>query len=176
MEGGESTGVWEEAGKTFSLVYRGSTEVDRHYSKPMLPWIISEIKNRQKSVQVTVEINRGNVTIREVSSGLVIISHMVKQIHKCVMEQADHTCFLYTLKPIDKEHGPIFGALGYVAAADPSQLIPANVPVDQNYQCHLLQACSEQQVRSFFHLFTSAAKRSTAMFREFIYKFPAFSS
>nr|XP_053629141.1 TBC1 domain family member 4-like [Cherax quadricarinatus] len=58
MEGGESTGVWEEAGKTFSLVYRGSTEVDRHYSKPMLPWIISEIKNRQKSVQVTVEINR----------------------------------------------------------------------------------------------------------------------
>nr|XP_045614273.1 TBC1 domain family member 1-like [Procambarus clarkii] len=150
MEGMDNTGLLGDRGEAFFLVYRGSTEVDRHYSKPMLPWIISEIKNRQKSIKVTVEINRGNVTIREVSTGIVILSHMVKQIHKCVMEQADHTCFLYTLKPVDKEHGSVFGAAGYVAAADPSQLIPANVPADQNYQCHLLQAANEQQVRSFF--------------------------
>ncbi|XP_042241849.1 uncharacterized protein LOC121879310 [Homarus americanus] len=150
MEGADGAGAWAESGKTFSLVYRGSTEVDRHYSKPMLPWIISEIKNRQKSVEVTVEINRGNVTVREVSSGVVVISHTVKQIHKCVMEQADHTCFLYTLKPVDKEYGGLCGAPGYVAAADPTQLIPDNLPLDQNYHCHLLQATDEQQVRNFF--------------------------
>ncbi|XP_071550765.1 TBC1 domain family member 1 [Panulirus ornatus] len=150
MEGVDGAGVRGETGETFSLVYRGSTEVDRHYSKPMLPWIISEIKNRQKSVEVIVEIDRGNVTVSDRSTGVVILSHTVKQIHKCVMEQADHTCFLYTLKPVDKEQGLVSGALGYVAASDPSQLIPANVPADQNYQCHLLQAPNEQQVRSFF--------------------------
>ena len=28
--------------------YRGSSEVDRHYTRPMLPWIIAEIKNQSK--------------------------------------------------------------------------------------------------------------------------------
>ncbi|KAK3867460.1 hypothetical protein Pcinc_027094 [Petrolisthes cinctipes] len=137
-------------GETFTLRYRGSTEVDRHYSKPMLPWIIAEIKNQQKAEDVTVEIARGSVTMRSVT-GVVLLSHTVRQIHKCVMEQADHTCFLYTLKPPqDKEQGAVVGAPGYISATDPTQLVPANLLVDQNYQCHLLQALTEQQVRNFF--------------------------
>lgn len=36
----------------FMLTYRGSTEVDRHYTKPMLPWIIAEIKNQRKYEKV----------------------------------------------------------------------------------------------------------------------------
>ena len=43
-----------EGGQSFTFKYRGSTEVDRHYSKSMLPWIISEIKNQQKSEDVRV--------------------------------------------------------------------------------------------------------------------------
>lgn len=61
------------------------------------------------------------------------------------MEQADHTCFLYTLKPNDKEQTTVPGAPGYVCASDPNQLIPANIS-DQNYQCHLMQASDEQHV------------------------------
>ena len=61
------------------------------------------------------------------------------------MEQADHTCFLYTLKPNDKEQGAVPGAPGYVHATDPNQLVPANIS-DQNYQCHLMQASNEQHV------------------------------
>uniref|UniRef100_A0A0P4WCG4 Rab-GAP TBC domain-containing protein n=1 Tax=Scylla olivacea TaxID=85551 RepID=A0A0P4WCG4_SCYOL len=138
-----------DGGKQFCFKYRGSTEVDRHYSKPMLPWIISEIKNQQKSEDVLVDITRGNVVVRNMASGIVTLSHTVRQIHKCVMEQADHTCFLYTLKPVDKEQAPVPGAPGYVCASDPNQLVPANV-FDQNYQCHLMQASDEQHVRNFF--------------------------
>ncbi|KAG0719497.1 TBC1 domain family member 1 [Chionoecetes opilio] len=138
-----------EGGQRFSFKYRGSTEVDRHYSKPMLPWIISEIKNQQKSEEVSVEITWGNVVVRSVASGVVTLSHTVRQIHKCVMEQADHTCFLYTLKPMDKEQTPVPGAPGYVCASDPNQLVPANIS-DQNYQCYLMQASNEQHVRNFF--------------------------
>lgn len=146
MENLEGAG---EPGQRFSFKYRGSTEVDRHYSKPMLPWIISEIKNQQKSEDVQVEISRGNVVVRSMTSRVVILSHTVRQIHKCVMEQADHTCFLYTLKPNDKEQAVVPGAPGYVCASDPNQLIPENIS-DQNYQCHLMQASDEQHVRSFF--------------------------
>ncbi|XP_068231745.1 TBC1 domain family member 1 isoform X2 [Palaemon carinicauda] len=150
MASGETSGVWGEAGEIFHLIYRGSTEIDRHYSKPMLPWIISEIKNQQKSVEVTVEINRGNVNIRDTSSGVVILNHTVKQIHKCVMEQADHKFFLYTLRAPDKKESSVPGAPGYMAVSDPSVLIPANFSADQNYQCVLLQATSEEQVHSYF--------------------------
>ena len=41
-----------EEGTNFDLVYRGKSEVDRHYTKPMLPWIISEIKNQNKLEKV----------------------------------------------------------------------------------------------------------------------------
>lgn len=96
---------------------------------------------------MTVEIARGSVTMRSAGTGVVLLSHTVRQIHKCVMEQADHTCFLYTLKPPqDKEQGAVVGAPGYITATDPSQLVPANL-ADQNYQCHLLQALTEQQVK-----------------------------
>ncbi|XP_042855971.1 TBC1 domain family member 1-like isoform X2 [Penaeus japonicus] len=149
MDATESVGGWGEVGDTFHMTYRGNSEIDRHYSKPMLPWIISEIKNRHKAVQVTVEIVRGNITMRD-TSGVVLLNHTVKQIHKCVMEQADHTCFLYTLKPSDKEQGHVSGASGYVAATDPTVPVPANFSIDQNYQCHLLQAENEQEVRNFF--------------------------
>lgn len=97
--------------------------------------------------QVTVVITRGNITMRD-TSGVVLLNHTVKQIHKCVMEQADHTCFLYTLKPSDKDLGLVSGAPGYVAASDPTVPVPANFSVDQNYQCHLLQAENEQEVRN----------------------------
>lgn len=53
MEGAEGGAAWGDSGEEFSFFYRGSTEVDRHYSKPMLPWIISEIKNRQKKEEVS---------------------------------------------------------------------------------------------------------------------------
>ncbi|XP_064100515.1 TBC1 domain family member 1-like isoform X1 [Macrobrachium nipponense] len=150
MASAETSGVWGDAGEIFHLIYRGSTEIDRHYSKPMLPWIISEIKNQQKSVEVTVEINRGNVTLRDTSSGVVLLNHTVKQIHKCVMEQADHKFFLYTLRAPDKKECAVPGASGYMPASDPSVLIPANFTADQNYQCVLLQATSEEQVHSYF--------------------------
>ncbi|XP_027224440.1 TBC1 domain family member 1 isoform X1 [Penaeus vannamei] len=149
MDTTDSVGGWGEVGDTFHMTYRGNSEIDRHYSKPMLPWIISEIKNRHKAVQVTVVITRGNITMRD-TSGVVLLNHTVKQIHKCVMEQADHTCFLYTLKPSDKDLGLVSGAPGYVAASDPTVPVPANFSVDQNYQCHLLQAENEQEVRNFF--------------------------
>lgn len=83
--------------------------------------------------------------MRNMATEVVILSHTVRQIHKCVMEQADHTCFLYTLKPNDKEQAAIPGAPGYVFASDPNQLVPANIS-DQNYQCHLMQASDEQHV------------------------------
>lgn len=92
-----------------------------------------------------VEISRGNVVVRSMTSRVVVLSHTVRQIHKCVMEQADHTCFLYTLKPNDKDQAAVPGAPGYVCASDPNQLIPANIS-DQNYQCHLMQASDEQHV------------------------------
>lgn len=98
-----------------------------------------------------VDITRGNVVVRKKTSGIVTLNHTVRQIHKCVMEQADHTCFLYTLKPVDKEQTPVPGAPGYVCASDPNQLVPANI-FDQNYQCHLMQASDEQHVSLKFCL------------------------
>lgn len=57
-----------EGGQRFSFKYRGSTEVDRHYSKPMLPWIISEIKNQQKSEDVRVKTaNKTRVIFKELN-------------------------------------------------------------------------------------------------------------
>lgn len=44
------------AEEVFDLVYRGSSEIDRHYTKPMLPWIISEIKNQHKVIQVFIRL------------------------------------------------------------------------------------------------------------------------
>lgn len=46
-----------------------------------------------------MEISQGMVHVRNFSNESLLFSHSVKQIHKCVMEQADHTHFLYTLKP-----------------------------------------------------------------------------
>ncbi|CAL4095349.1 unnamed protein product, partial [Meganyctiphanes norvegica] len=135
----EKIGVLGENGETFRMIYRGNSEVDRHYTKPMLPWIISEVKNRQKSDEVIVEVKHGVVVVRDVSSDVVYLTHTVKQIHKCVMEQADHTCFLYTLKPMEKE-----------LSSYPDVLIPENIPVNQNYQCYLFQAPTEQEVLKFF--------------------------
>ena len=34
--------------ESFLLNYCGRSELDRHYSKSMLPWIIAEIKNQNK--------------------------------------------------------------------------------------------------------------------------------
>ena len=65
------------------------------------------------------------------------------------MEQADHKFFLYTLRAPDRKEGALMGASGYVAAADPNILVPANFSADQNYQCVLLQASSEEQVSLF---------------------------
>lgn len=41
------------ASEIFLLTHRGSSEVDRHYTKPMLPWIIAEIKNQNKFEKVS---------------------------------------------------------------------------------------------------------------------------
>ena len=82
----------------FQMSYRGSSEVDRHYTKPMLPWIIAEIKNQNKFEKVNVEVSHGHVNVLRDEDGL-LFSHSVKQFHKCVMEQMDRTHFLYTLKP-----------------------------------------------------------------------------
>ncbi|XP_076031403.1 TBC1 domain family member 1-like isoform X2 [Oratosquilla oratoria] len=140
---------WLEGGDLFHLYYRGSSEVDKHYTKPMLPWIISEVKNRKQKDPVRVEVTKGLVIVKD-TSGVVVVSHAVRQIHKCVMEQADHSCFLYTLRTSEKENSNLPGVQGYVVAFDPSQPQPANFLADQNYQCHLFQADSEQEVRDFF--------------------------
>lgn len=44
----------DEKGEVFELVYRGNSEIDMHYTKPMLPWIISEIKNQLKAIKVSI--------------------------------------------------------------------------------------------------------------------------
>ena len=38
----------------FTFDYRGSSAVDKHYTKPMLPWIITEIKDQRKYEKVRV--------------------------------------------------------------------------------------------------------------------------
>lgn len=66
MDTTDSVGGWGEVGDTFHMTYRGNSEIDRHYSKPMLPWIISEIKNRHKAVQVSQwenDLNLSNFAI-----------------------------------------------------------------------------------------------------------------
>ena len=37
----------------FDFVYRGYTEIDRHYTGSMLSWIISEIKNQHQNTHVS---------------------------------------------------------------------------------------------------------------------------
>ncbi|XP_047736241.1 uncharacterized protein LOC108675467 [Hyalella azteca] len=148
----------------FMLTYRGSSEVDRHYTKAMLPWIIAEIKNQKKYEKVKVEISQGMVTVLSVSpeSEMPLFAHSVKQIHQCVMEQADHTHFLYTLKPMpDKEnrkqeHGN-----------EALQVTPVftNASAGTDHQCHLFKAESEEYVRSFFKCLRQQPKDSHQVFR-----------
>ena len=72
------------------------------------------------------------------------MSHTVRQMHKCVMEQMDRTCFLYTLRTPDKEK---MGSITHsnFPSSESGQLVPANL-TDQNYQCYLFQAESDTVV------------------------------
>lgn len=55
------------ATETFLLTYRGRSELDRHYTKPMLPWIIAEIKNQNKIEKVfTLNCNHYQLEIFEI--------------------------------------------------------------------------------------------------------------
>lgn len=68
-------------GEVFDFVYRGSSEIDRHYTKPMLPWIISEIKNQHKLLQVCIIIFLINtfIIILEICTILFIIFILIIQ-------------------------------------------------------------------------------------------------
>lgn len=86
-------------------------------------------------------IKGGRFEVFEHDHGKEILQHSIKQIHKCVMEQADHRCFLYTLRPPEKPLNDV--------AEDLATPLNSN---SQNYQCHLYQAQNESQVLSIYIL------------------------
>ena len=93
-----------------------------------------------------MNINRGVISVKDDSKNLKMC-HTVKQIHICVMEQMDHSCFLYTLRTPDKETAEILPNIN----SESSQLVPINQT--ENYQCYLFQAEDEAMVCIIFQCY-----------------------
>lgn len=80
--------------KLMPVQYLGFTAMDRRFSGPMLPWIVSEIRKRDSYEQVSLGVEDGCVQAYNADFELQW-SHKVHQVTRFSQVEPDPCCFLY---------------------------------------------------------------------------------
>ncbi|XP_057670519.1 TBC1 domain family member 1 isoform X1 [Diorhabda carinulata] len=83
--------------KLIPVTYQGFTAMDRRFSSPMLPWIVSEIRKRNCAEKLSLGVEEGTLQAYNQDFELQF-SHRVSSMTKFSQADMDPTTFLYLLK------------------------------------------------------------------------------
>lgn len=83
--------------KLIPVTYQGFTAMDRRFSSPMLPWIVSEIRKRNCAEKLCLGIEEGTLQAYNQDFELQF-SHRVSSMTKFSQADMDPSTFLYLLK------------------------------------------------------------------------------
>ena len=96
---GSESGVEGGTRTTFQILYMGQSILDRHYTQPMLPWILSEVRRRREQRAITLDILPFIVRGTDTVSKKLIFEHQLKSLSRFARPQQDLSVFAYLTRP-----------------------------------------------------------------------------
>lgn len=104
----------------FHVTYYGESVLDRRYTRPMLPWIMAEIRRKSPKLELVLEILPDSHVLQGTvrSTNEVLFRHRLPTVSSFARAYQDPTCFVYLTR----------------------------TNVDSPFTCHVFQVSEESKV------------------------------